>query len=124
MQKITRIIVVIGVILSIAACSSNNAISTQDTSSMETSIDIDPNTEQTDENLASSSADPSAEEAAASAVDIKEDTSDYDWDTADEITVILADNAISSDSSAVTANGSTVTIDTPGSYRISGSLSN
>lgn len=124
MQKITRIIVVIGVILSIAACSSNNTISTQDTSSMETSIDIDPNTEQTDENITSSSADPSAGEASASAVDIKEDASDYDWDTADEITIILADNAISSDSSAVTVNGSAVTIDTPGSYRISGSLSN
>ena len=51
-----------------------------------------------------------------------EDPGDYVWDSASEIMIQLNGNSISSDGSGVVVEGTSVTIITPGNYRLSGSL--
>jgi len=53
-----------------------------------------------------------------------DDPADYVWDEADEIAVTLSDSGVSADTDGVSVDGSTVTITSAGTYRLSGSLSN
>lgn len=126
MKKITRILLVMGILLSVMACSISNAVSiqdlTQEAGSEIASTSIETSEDQALDDQSTSSA--SADEATASGVELNEDPTDYDWNIADEIAITLADNVINSESSDVTVSGSTVSIEAPGSYRISGSLSN
>ena len=126
MKKITRILLVMGILLSVTACSLSNADSTQDLT-QEAGSEITSTSVETSEDLVfcdQSTSSASADAATASGVELNEDPSDYDWNTDDEILITLADNAINSESNNVTVSGSTVSIEAPGSYRISGSLSN
>lgn len=58
------------------------------------------------------------EQAAEQAAD-----ADIEWDAADEIAIVLADGATVPDGDGVSVDGDTVTVTAPGTYRISGSLS-
>ncbi|MGE5784626.1 MAG: carbohydrate-binding domain-containing protein [Myxococcales bacterium] len=51
-----------------------------------------------------------------------EAASDYAWDTTNEVSIVLKETEISSQSSAVVFDGRCVTISASGNYRISGSL--
>lgn len=55
-------------------------------------------------------------------LDTHVDEDDLTWDAAEEQSITLAEDASSSDSGAVTIDGSTVTITQGGVYRVSGSL--
>ena len=121
MKKLKQIILVIGVVLALTACSTANNLATQQADNGQTSVDG-----------GSSSGEVSAPTVASSNTTDDEtllspvvmDESDDEWDPADEISVSLADNAINSDSGDVTVNGSVATIGAPGTYRLSGTLSN
>lgn len=51
-----------------------------------------------------------------------EDPADYAWDAADEVLVSLAHTTITTDTTRATVSGSTVTITSPGTYRVQGTL--
>lgn len=123
MKKAKQILLVVGLALSMAACSVANSTTVQDAAEQQDSVNVEPTAAA--EAAVDTAADVSAEEAATSASDVvNEDAEDYDWDPADEIVITLADNAINSDSSDVTVNGSLATIGAAGTYRLSGTLSN
>ena len=123
MNKIVQILLVGGVVLSMAACSTASGVITQQVSSDSSPVGSVDSSEN-DPASAAANADVIAEDTTANPVVIDEDDGDYEWDAADEIMVSLADNAINSESSDVTVDGSVVTIDAPGTYRLSGSLVN
>jgi len=56
-------------------------------------------------------------------VAVNDSSDDYIWDSTTEISVVLNDNLIVSDATGITIEGSTLTIQSAGTYNISGSLS-
>jgi len=52
-----------------------------------------------------------------------DDEADYIWDESAEISIILSDNAITTDGTGIEVNGSVVTITSAGTYHINGNLS-
>jgi len=66
-----------------------------------------------------------AETAAATTENVTDHdaASDYEWDTADEVSIDLTGSSASSGGDAVVVDGGTVTITAAGTYRISGTLS-
>lgn len=54
--------------------------------------------------------------------DDHEDSSDYVWDSASELNIVLNQNSISSDAAGVSIDGSVATITSAGNYNISGIL--
>lgn len=122
MKNLSRILLITGILLSMTACAVSNTTVTEEFSTGE----VLPNQTENEEEatVVQDTSSVSAEEAIAGEVQVNEDPSDYQWDSADEINIMLADNAIQSESSDVTASGSIVTIGAPGSYRLSSSLSN
>lgn len=51
-----------------------------------------------------------------------EETSDYEWSASDEVLVQLQNTTIITDLTRAAVNGTTVTIQTPGTYRVQGTL--
>lgn len=122
MKKITILILIMGVLISMTACSVVKEVSTQEENNEITTNSLDMFGEDDTENLVDTS--DSVEEEITSVLQVNEDESDYEWNVEDEISITLADDAINSESGNVTVSGSSVSIDEPGSYRISGSLAN
>lgn len=66
----------------------------------------------------------SAAELLADNVESHADANDADYDAADAVAIKLADGASAADSAAVSIKGDVITISAPGTYVLSGSLSN
>lgn len=69
-----------------------------------------------------SGADSDNEVADIEYTDDHEDSSDYAWDSASELYIVLNQNSISSDAAGVSIDGSVATITSAGNYNISGIL--
>lgn len=119
MKNTIKLISIIMLIISLAACSNKTSSSVS-----ESVVEIETE-------LTNSSAALEAEEAASIVetvniehVEINETQADYTWDAADEIAITLDDDSISSTGQDVIITGSTATITSASTYRLSGSLSN
>jgi hypothetical protein len=118
MQKKLMLFIVLVLMVSLGACSSISRMTSSEVTNDKTTL----NNEQTVDSSPVQSVTESSG-SAATPVEVNEDPEDYEWDIADEISISLADNAINFESSDVTVNGSVLTIEAAGTYRISGSLS-
>ena len=121
-MKIKQLMLVVAIVISMAACSTGNPSGVEETLEAQSGVSVD--TASVEAGTVDETANVTADEATTSALDVvSENSDDYDWDPSDEIDISLTDNAINSESSNITVNGSQLTIDAPGTYRLSGALS-
>jgi hypothetical protein len=125
MKKIMLFIVGMSLIVALSACAVGNG----STSSEQTVDDLalessGADTEFTIGNEAAGEDGTTTTVATLQPVEINEDSEDYDWDQADEVAITLSDNGSQSAGADVAVLGNVITISAPGTYRLSGSLSN
>lgn len=88
-----------------------------------TSSPLEATTTTTTEGSEATTATTAADSTAVSTVATHDESSDFEWSDENVVDVILADGATSSDDASVIVAGSTVTITAPGTYRLTGTLS-
>ncbi|MBG0787969.1 MAG: carbohydrate-binding domain-containing protein [Anaerolineaceae bacterium] len=123
MRKMVGIILAFIVIFSLAACTTKGEVTATEATSADTIVNQETGADQAADDQTTLESDTYVVSAAESEVEINESSSDYTWDAADEATITLVDNAINTDSQNVSLSGNVVTIEAPGTYRLSGSLS-
>lgn len=122
MKKITKLVTILVLVLSLAACSVVASVNPSDTSVV-TGSDTTSSSATTNEATPVATASASVEEALSENSESHEDADDYVWDSATVVSIGLNGDSITVDGEGVTVDGSTATITTAGAYNISGSLS-
>lgn len=118
MKKYFRILVLIGLAILMAACSTN-ALPPQTEVITTESIPLSESTATESVTESESATTSTAIEALS---DTHEDAADYSWDATSEIQITLTGETASASSSSVEIDGGKVTITAGGNYRISGDL--
>ncbi len=114
MKKIVIFILISILALSLAGCSPGVAQATTPSSGSSQAAGAET----------TSIAAPSASEALAANSTVNDDAGDYTWDSASVVAISLEGSSISAAGDGVTVEGSKATITAPGTYSLSGTLTN
>ncbi len=127
-KTILKALLTLMLIFTLAACSGAQTAPTSAVSVVQTTT-VTAAGVTSDSTAAATTAVPAVSTAAASVTEALAENSaardvaeDYVWESSDEVSIVLNGNSITVDGDGATADGSSVTITEPGTYRLSGSL--
>jgi hypothetical protein len=122
MKQIRRLIITLVLALTLVACSVVGSVTTSDTSSAISSNTTSSSTT-TSQAISVATAATSVDEALAENSETHENAEDYVWDSSTETAIVLNGDSITISGDGVSVDGSKATITSPGTYNISGTLS-